>query len=60
MCNVSNRNCIYILFQGDEILAVNGQAFHDMTHADAVTAIKSIRNGPVALHICRRVRSSKK
>lgn len=48
------------LKEGDEILAVNGQAFHDMTHADAVAAIKSIRTGPMALHICRRVRSSKK
>lgn len=42
---------------GDEILAVNGQVCHDISHADAVYLFKSIKSGPVALHVCRRVKS---
>ncbi|KAG8227822.1 hypothetical protein J437_LFUL017109 [Ladona fulva] len=44
------------LKEGDEILAVNGEVCHDLTHADAVALFKRIKSGPVALHICRRVR----
>lgn len=47
------------LHEGDEILAVNGQLFHDLTHAEAVSIFKNIKSGPIALHISRRVRSSK-
>lgn len=39
---------------GDEILAVNGQVVHDLTHQDAVKLFKSIRTGEVVLNICRR------
>ncbi|EFA10855.1 pro-interleukin-16 isoform X2 [Tribolium castaneum] len=39
---------------GDEILAVNGQVCHDISHADAVLLFKSVKNGPIALHVCRR------
>lgn len=42
---------------GDEILAVNGQVCHDISHADAVYLFKSIKSGPVALHVCRRMKS---
>lgn len=42
---------------GDEILAVNGQVCHDISHADAVFLFKSIKSGPVALHVCRRIKS---
>jgi len=42
---------------GDEILAVNGQVCHDISHADAVLLFKSIKSGPIALHVCRRVKS---
>lgn len=45
---------------GDEVLAVNGQVCHDMSHAEAVALFKNIKSGPVALHISRRVRSTKK
>lgn len=39
---------------GDEILAVNGQVCHDLTHQDAVKLFKSVRTGDVVLNICRR------
>lgn len=39
---------------GDEILAVNGQVCHDLTHQDAVKMFKSVRSGDVVLNICRR------
>ncbi|XP_018329508.1 inaD-like protein [Agrilus planipennis] len=42
---------------GDEILAVNGHVCHDISHAEAVLLFKSIKSGPVALHICRRTRN---
>ncbi|XP_066996427.2 uncharacterized protein [Anabrus simplex] len=42
---------------GDEVLAVNGQVCHDLTHSEAVALFKKIKSGPVALHICRRVRT---
>lgn len=42
---------------GDEILAVNGQVCHDISHAEAVFLFKSIKSGPVALHVCRRIKS---
>jgi len=44
------------LREGDEVLAVNGHVCHDLSHADAVALFKSIRAGPVALHVCRRVK----
>lgn len=44
------------LKEGDEVLAVNGHVCHDLSHAEAVALFKSIKSGPVALHICRRVR----
>ncbi|KAL0278137.1 UNVERIFIED_CONTAM: hypothetical protein PYX00_000046 [Menopon gallinae] len=43
---------------GDEILAVNGQVCHDLTHTEAVAVFKKVKVGPVALHICRRTRSA--
>ncbi|CAH0394109.1 unnamed protein product [Bemisia tabaci] len=45
------------LKEGDEVLAVNGQVCHGLTHADAVSLFKNIRSGPVALHVCRRTRT---
>lgn len=39
---------------GDEILAVNGQVCHDLSHQDAVKLFKSVRSGEVVLNICRR------
>lgn len=39
---------------GDEILAVNGQVCHDLTHQDAVKMFKSIKTGEIVLNICRR------
>lgn len=47
------------LHEGDEILAVNGQLFHDLTHSEAVSIFKNIKCGPIALHISRRVRTNK-
>ncbi|XP_047117365.1 uncharacterized protein LOC124798137 isoform X1 [Schistocerca piceifrons] len=45
------------LHAGDEVLAVNGQVCHDLTHSEAVALFKKIKTGTVALHICRRVRT---
>lgn len=45
------------LCAGDELLAVNGQVCHDLTHTEAVALFKKIKSGPVALHICRRIRT---
>ncbi|XP_015609602.1 pro-interleukin-16 isoform X2 [Cephus cinctus] len=41
---------------GDEILAVNGQVSHDLAHREAVQLFRNIKSGPVALHLCRRVK----
>lgn len=42
---------------GDEILAVNGQVCHDLTHREAIQLFRNIKSGPVALHLCRRVKN---
>lgn len=42
---------------GDEILAVNGHVCHDLTHREAVQLFRNIKAGPVALHLCRRVKN---
>jgi len=42
---------------GDELLAVNGEVCHDLTHSEAVAIFKKIKCGPVVLHICRRIRT---
>ncbi|KAB0800150.1 hypothetical protein PPYR_08030 [Photinus pyralis] len=42
---------------GDEILAVNGQVCHDISHANAVSLFKSIKSGRVTMHVCRRSKS---
>lgn len=43
------------LFEGDEILAVNGTVCHDLAHQEAVKMFKSIRQGKIVLNISRRV-----
>jgi len=42
------------LFQGDEILSINGQVLQGMTHGQAISVFKNIRQGSVSLHIARR------
>ncbi|XP_003701699.2 uncharacterized protein LOC100880562 [Megachile rotundata] len=42
---------------GDEILAVNGHVCHDLTHRKAVQLFRNIKTGPVALHLCRRIKN---
>jgi C-terminal processing protease CtpA/Prc len=39
---------------GDEILAVNGDILHGMSHEEAISIFKRIRSGPVVLQIGRR------
>lgn len=39
---------------GDEVLAVNGQVCHDLTHLEAVKMFKSIKTGEIVLQLCRR------
>lgn len=43
---------------GDEILSVNGQVCHDLSHEEAVKLFKSIRNGEIVLRVCRREKQS--
>lgn len=44
---------------GDEILAVNGQVCHDLSHEEAVKLFKSVKCGEIALHVCRRIKQNK-
>lgn len=44
---------------GDEILAVNGQVCHDLSHEAAVKLFKSVKSGEIALHVCRRIKQNK-
>lgn len=44
---------------GDEILAVNGQVCHDLSHEEAVKLFKSVKCGEIALQVCRRVKAAK-
>jgi len=48
---------ILLCYAGDELLAVNGEVCHDLTHSEAVAIFKKIKCGPVVLHICRRIRT---
>ncbi|XP_066995327.2 uncharacterized protein [Anabrus simplex] len=42
------------LLEGDEILAVNGEPMHSLSHAEAIGVFKRIRTGQVALRLARR------
>lgn len=44
---------------GDEILAVNGQVCHDLSHEAAVKLFKSVKCGEIALHVCRRMKQNR-
>ncbi|XP_045135615.1 PDZ domain-containing protein 7-like isoform X2 [Portunus trituberculatus] len=44
------------LQEGDEILAINGEALHGASHRAAIAAFKQIKTGQVVLHIGRRRR----
>ena len=39
---------------GDEILAVNGTPLQGLSHSEAISVFKSIRNGQVIVHAARR------
>lgn len=39
---------------GDEILAINGAGLEGLRHAQAIGIFKAIKQGTVALQICRR------
>ncbi|XP_038207628.1 uncharacterized protein LOC119829271 isoform X2 [Zerene cesonia] len=43
---------------GDEVLAVNGQACHELAHTEALALFKAVRNGSIELRICRRVKTN--
>lgn len=45
---------------GDEILAVNGQVCHDLSHQEAVKLFKSVKLGEIALNVCRRMKINQK
>ncbi|KAJ2947927.1 hypothetical protein O0L34_g9720 [Tuta absoluta] len=42
---------------GDEVLAVNGQACHELAHVEALQLFKAVRNGAIELRVCRRVKA---
>ncbi|CAF4793542.1 unnamed protein product [Pieris macdunnoughi] len=42
---------------GDEVLAVNGQACHELAHIEALALFKAVRSGPIELRVCRRVKN---
>jgi len=42
------------LMEGDEILAVNGQPLHGLSHNEAIAVFKRIRSGAVTLQCARR------
>lgn len=44
---------------GDEILAVNGQVCHDLSHEEAVKLFKSVKCGEIALQVYRRNKPAK-
>uniref|UniRef100_A0A1B0EZF0 PDZ domain-containing protein n=1 Tax=Phlebotomus papatasi TaxID=29031 RepID=A0A1B0EZF0_PHLPP len=44
---------------GDEILMVNGQVCHDLSHEEAVKMFKSVKQGAIVLNICRRNKLTK-
>lgn len=52
--NCSSLKVQQLFISGDEFLAVNGQALHEMTHSEALQIFKSIKTGPIVLHVCRR------
>ena len=42
------------LAEGDEILSVNGQPLHGLSHNEAISVFKRIRSGGVSLQVVRR------
>ena len=53
------NNLIYSIFAGDEIIALNGRSFQDVSHDQAINFFRSIKNGRVVLHFLRREGSEK-
>lgn len=43
---------------GDEVLAVNGQACHELAHVEALALFKAVRNGAIELRVCRRTKTA--
>merc|ERR1712115_477500 len=42
------------LMEGDEILSVNGQTLHGLSHNESISVFKRIRSGSVSLQVVRR------
>ncbi|CAG9581486.1 unnamed protein product [Danaus chrysippus] len=42
---------------GDEVLAVNGQACHELAHVEALALFKAVRSGTIELRVCRRIKN---
>lgn len=55
-CEVPKISC-NCFFTGDEVLAVNGQACHELAHVEALALFKAVRSGCIELRVCRRVKS---
>ncbi|XP_050681270.1 uncharacterized protein LOC126976751 [Leptidea sinapis] len=46
------------LSAGDEVLAVNGQACHELAHIEALALFKAVKHGSIELRVCRRVKNN--
>ncbi|XP_033334406.2 uncharacterized protein LOC117225183 [Megalopta genalis] len=47
------------LFQGDEILSLNGKVLRGYTHQEVIELFKAVREGPIELEVTRRHRYPK-
>ncbi|XP_022258417.1 pro-interleukin-16-like [Limulus polyphemus] len=47
------------LKEGDEIFMINSQPLQGMSHAEAITTFKRIKQGTIILHIGRRIANKK-
>ena len=51
---LSSNNSLNYRPPGDEILSVNGQTLHGLSHNEAISVFKRIRSGTVSLQVVRR------
>ena len=49
----------FVVFLGDEVLAINGDSVDGLTHLEAVTLFKKVKRGPVVLTVNRRAKKLK-
>jgi len=45
---------LILKFLGDEVLVVNDEPLHGLSHAEAIATFKKIKNGTITLQVGRR------